>query len=341
MDGKAEQSPLLDCETRDLLLRSRRPTVLFANKIGDSLLTLPTIRALGEVFDAQLTLICPRFAYDLCFHEIGCRLVDITDLRPALRPASRREVDYEALLGEIGEVDLLIDVVPWDMPVNTAIGTLRDEISPSTSIGFRQERAGYDICLSKDVRHSADLIFGMATLFAPSAVIDDYAQPVLVDPAVEARARALRAALPIGAKVLVVHADPDWDQKRWPATRFIAALDRFLARHGDFVVWVVGMGHEELNVGRCGDRVIPHLGLPLDLTVAMVGTSDVFLGIDSCMLHAADLAGVPGIGLFGPTRSDTWGFRFAPHRHIDRRVTADITVEEVLDALEDLVEQHV
>ncbi len=53
--------------------------MLFANKIGDSLLTLPTIRALGEVFGAPLTLICPRFAYDLCFHEIGCRLVDISD----------------------------------------------------------------------------------------------------------------------------------------------------------------------------------------------------------------------------------------------------------------------
>jgi hypothetical protein len=56
------------------------------------------------------------------------------------------------------------------------------------------------------------------------------------------------------------------------------------------------------------------------------------------MLHAADLARVPGVGLFGPTRSATWGFRFGPHRHLDERKMADITVDEVLRALEDLAQ---
>lgn len=323
------------------LLHAPRPAVVFSNKIGDALLSLPTIRALGEAFSAPLTVICPRFAYDLCFHEIGCRLVDITDLGPAPRLMSRREVNHEALLGEIGEVDVLIDIVPWNMPSKAVLRTLEQSIAPSTSIGFGHEHCAYDISLGRDVGHSADLIFAMAKLFAPSADIEHYAQPVRVDPAVAARARDIRAAVPAGAKVLVVHADPDWDEKRWPTTRFIMLLDRFLARHPEFVVWVVGMGHEELNAGRHGARVISQLRLPLDLTVALVGAAEVFLGIDSCMLHAADLAGVPGVGLFGPTRSDTWGFRFAPHRHIDRRATVDITVEEVFDALEDLVGQHV
>jgi hypothetical protein len=58
------------------------------------------------------------------------------------------------------------------------------------------------------------------------------------------------------------------------------------------------------------------------------------------MLHAADLAGVPGVGLFGRTRSAMWGFRFAPHRHVDMSTMVNITVEEVLGAMEDLVEEH-
>jgi len=58
------------------------------------------------------------------------------------------------------------------------------------------------------------------------------------------------------------------------------------------------------------------------------------------MLHAADLARVPGVGLFGPTHPATWGFRFAPHRHLARSAMADITAQDVLDAMEDLVEEN-
>jgi ADP-heptose:LPS heptosyltransferase len=73
----------------------------------------------------------------------------------------------------------------------------------------------------------------------------------------------------------------------------------------------------------------------------LVADADLFLGVDSSMLHAADLARVPGMGIFGPTSAATWGFRFAAHRHVDRSTMADITVEEVLDAMEDLVAEHV
>jgi hypothetical protein len=36
----------------------------------------------------------------------------------------------------------------------------------------------------------------------------------------------------------------------------------------------------------------------------------------------------------------TSGFRFAPHRHVDKTTMADITVDEALGAMEDLVEDH-
>src|SRR5262249_4705886 len=147
--------------------------------------------------------------------------------------------------------------------------------------------------------------------------------------------------VPEGSKVLVVHADTNWAEKRWPVTRFIDLLDRFLSRHRDFVAWVVGMGDEELSVGPERDRIRAYLGLPLDLTMGLVGAADLFVGIDSSMLHAADLARVPGVGLFGPTRAATWGFRFAPHRHVEMSTMPSIPVEPVLEAMEDLVAEHV
>ncbi|OBH11093.1 hypothetical protein A9X04_19295 [Mycobacterium sp. E3247] len=325
------------------LLHARTPTIYFSTLIGDSVLTLPTLRALGEMFTAPLTLVCPKIAHDLCFREVDSRLVDITGsppVGPSLGPPSNRILDYDAVVSEIGPVDLFIDAVPWEVPSNAFLRPLLERLAPATSIGFPTGVA-YDVVLPRDVPHSADLAFKLALLFDPSARIEAYAQPVPIPTPVQQDVRSIRAALPSGTKVLVVHADTGWAKKRWPVGRFVELLDRFLSRHRDFVAWVVGMGHEELNVGRERDRVFPYLGAPLDLTMGLVAEADLFVGIDSSMLHAADLARVPGVGLFGPTRSATWGFRFAPHRHIDADSMLDITVERVLSAMEELAEEHV
>ncbi|MFY2858577.1 hypothetical protein ACOJVU_01725 [Mycobacterium sp. THU-M104] len=47
---------------------------------------------------------------------------------------------------------------------------------------------------------------------------DTYSQPVPIPSPVQQQARAMRPGLPAGVKVLVVHADTDWFEKRWPIT---------------------------------------------------------------------------------------------------------------------------
>lgn len=325
------------------LLQARNPAVYFSAKIGDAVLTLPTLRAFGDLFDNPITLICPKFAYSLCFREVSRQFVDTTGCFGAESPPFLGAVpalDCENLASQIGPVDVLINTVSFNMP-SDPIRAIRQHLGPMATIGFENDYEDYEVVVAKDACHSADLLFELVRVFDPSARIETYAQPVPIPPAVQEKAQSIRAAVPRGTKVLVVHADPDWAGKRWPVTRFIGLLDRFLSRHHDFVVWVVGMGEEELNVGRECDRIVPHLGLSLDLTMAMVASADAFLGVDSCMLHAADLARVPGVGLFGPTRSTMWGFRFAPHRHLDQASMAEITTDEVLAAMEEIVGQHV
>jgi ADP-heptose:LPS heptosyltransferase len=321
------------------VLQASRPAVCFVANIGDAVLTLPTLRALGEMFTAPITLICPKVVFDLCFREVSHLHVDTTGLPltgPHPLPGSPlRAVDYDSLASEIGAVDVFIDTLTWNSLSGTIIRPLVQRLAPTTTIGFPTDH-GYDFVVPKEECHSADLTFKLARLFDPSLRIETYAQPVPVPPAVQQQAQAIRATVPTGAKVLVVHADTNWAEKRWSATRFIDLLDQFLSRYRNFVAWIVGMGHEELNVGRERDRVFPYLGLPLDLAIGLVANADLFVGIDSSMLHAADLAGVPGVGLFGPTRAATWGFRFGPHRHVEMCTMADITVEDVLGALEDL-----
>ncbi|MHA7652226.1 glycosyltransferase family 9 protein [Mycobacterium sp. ML4] len=323
------------------VLQARRPALCFVANIGDALLTLPTLRALGEMFAAPITLICPKVVFDLCFREVSHLHVDTTGL-PLTGPqplpgAPLRAIDHKTLAAQIGAVDVFIDTLTWNSLSSTVIRPLVDCLAPTTTIGF-PTTCGYDIVVTKEECHSADLTFKLARLFDPSLRIETYAQPLPLPSSVQEQAQSIRAAVPAGMNVLAVHADTNWAKKRWPATRFIDLLDRFLSRHRDFVAWIVGMGHEELNVGRERERVFPYLGLPLDLAMGMVSRADLFLGVDSAMLHAADLARVPGIGLFGPTNSATWGFRFGPHRHVDMSTMADITVEAALAALEDLIE---
>jgi Glycosyltransferase family 9 (heptosyltransferase) len=341
---RSEEFASLDRGALDDLLEAPRPAAYFGNSIGDSLLTLPTLRALGEMFASPITLICPKFAFDLSFWEVSPLLIDITGY-PTQGPYGRLgdsygPFDYDVLLSQIGAVDVFINTGPWNLPDDQVIEPLWQHLAPTTSIGFAGGADFYDILIPKALQHTADWIFNLAQLFDPSARIETYAKPVPTKPYVQEKAESIRSAQPPGTKVLVVHADTKWKEKEWTFTRFIDLLDRFLSRHREFVAWVVGMGHEELNVGRERDRVIPYLGLPLDLTMSMVAHADFFVGIDSCMLHAADLARIPGVGLFGPTRSATWGFRFASHRHVDVRSMADLAVEEVLDAMEDLLREH-
>lgn len=75
-------------------------------------------------------------------------------------------------------------------------------------------------------------------------------------------------------------------------------------------------------VERPRQRLVRVERLRLGVALALVSLSDLFLGVDSCMLHMADLCRVPGVGLFGPDSSEGarkcrggLSFRGASSRH--------------------------
>jgi len=141
--------------------------------------------------------------------------------------------------------------------------------------------------------------------------------------------------------VLVVHTETQ-PAKKWPKASFVRLIDMFIDRHPEFMVLVVDQDDACLDSGRHTDHVVPCNGLDLPLALSLVGEADLFVGVDSCMLHTADLFRIPGVGLFGPTNCDEWGFRLARHRHVcaDGEMSR-IRVEDVLTALESLLtRQH-
>ena len=305
---------------------ARRPVAIFANGHGDHLIALPALRALAAHFGGRLTLVCLAGARETFFADLPLRAVGRLPMRGG--PDS---TTFE--VGPVADVardcDLLLSLNPWH---SASVDDLLARLAPARSVGFFP---AFATALPLDAaRHAMDLAFDLPRLLDPALALERFAGPPALPPDALAWARHLRRRLPSGRRLLAVHAET-MPFKSWPAERFAAALDAFLARHPQFVAVVVGQRDRGLGAGR---RVVPLLGLPLAHALAVVSAADLFLGVDSVMLHAADLASVPGVGLFGPTDPAEYGFRFGPHRHVragDR--IEDVAVEPVVAALEALL----
>jgi hypothetical protein len=243
-----------------------------------------------------------------------------------------RLFDAERVASAHGACDQLISLKTWHSP---SVDRLLARLAPRCSVGFFSE---FDVAVRLDFgKHSAELAFDIPRALDASLRLDDFAAPPVFGARLVEQARRVRRMLPPGLRVLAVHADTA-AEKMWPRERFLRLLDLFLGRRPEFLALVLGSEDLRLDAGRHGDRVIPAYGLPLGTAVQLVGGADVFVGIDSSLLHAADVFRVPGVGLFGSTSPHEWGFRFARHRHVRARGgLSRLREHTVLAALEDLL----
>jgi glycosyl transferase family 9 (putative heptosyltransferase) len=265
---------------------------------------VPAIRALASLFRGRLALICDQHVHASLLSEIDFRQVAEAPMTRNV-PDWTREFDAAGVARAIGPSDLFISLVPW---CSRSLEQLLRRLNPEGSIGFFPSfRCQVELNFRQ---HAADLAFDIPRALDKSLGIDDYAAPLRLTPAAWRSAKHIRQAVPPTYRVLVVHADTG-PAKMWPAERFVAVLDSFLDRHLDFVALLIGSCSQLLDRGRHAARIVPCYGLTLESALAVVGLADMFLGVDSCMLHAADLYRVPGVGLFGDSSPVEFGFRFS------------------------------
>jgi ADP-heptose:LPS heptosyltransferase len=309
------------------LLRAKNPVAFFVNGIGDHFLNLPAIRALAALYPQRLSLVCQRGRADVFFRGLPLRQILVSNVWGA--------DDWQSDVAEtVHDCDLFLSLVPWQ---SGSLTLLRQQLAPKTSIGFFPD---YNVVLPLDYgRHSSDLAFSLPRYLHPSLRLEDFAAPPEFPPDAQRRAERIRGLIPPEARVLVVHADTA-EAKMWRAERFVAVLDAFLERHPDFVVLVVGWRPQPLDGGRLGNRVILCYKIGLYVSLCLTAKADIFLGVDSCFLHASDFCGVPGVGLFGPTDSNEFGYRLTPHRHVSGGGSMKMISEtDVLAALDSLLDE--
>ncbi|HEU4510497.1 MAG TPA: glycosyltransferase family 9 protein [Pyrinomonadaceae bacterium] len=310
-------------------LQAEAPVVFFINGIGDNILNLPALRALCALFPDRLSMICSGSDSLFMFDDLPLRRAIKIRVE---KSTYGREFDADAVAAETGNCDLFLSLVPWH---SESLTRLVEKLRPQLSVGYF---SNYDIRLPLNFdQHTCELAFDLVRLFDERSRLQDFTAPPCYPNEARAEARQLREQLSPGAKALVVHADTG-QKKMWDSGKLMQTLDTFLGLHPEFTVLLVGGSAQSLDCGLYGDRVIPCYGLPLPVSMALVTEADFFLGVDSCMLHAADFAGVPSVGLFGPTSAAEFGFLVGPHIAIQApHSMEEIEATDVADALESLL----
>jgi len=128
--------------------------------------------------------------------------------------------------------------------------------------------------------------------------------------------RAAARAIPAGAAVLAVGPTANWHAKTWPADRFAELVGRLTAADGILPgARVAVFGHAAERAAATplleaipAARRLDLMGGPGLLEVyACLGRCAFYVGNDSGLMHLAAAAGLPTLGLFGPSREELYG----------------------------------
>jgi ADP-heptose:LPS heptosyltransferase len=309
---------------------AERVAVIFFNGRGDHVLALPALRALYHLFGNRITLICRPNMPATFFPTLPLKVCE-----PRTDYINQRHVfDVDYAVSRTAPIDLFLSLNPWH---HEYIDILLDKLRPTRSIGFH---SAFDLTLDLDrSTHNFDQNFAIPRAIDHTFRLDDFAEPPIFSERQTSIAAEIRSLVPLGQRVLAFHGETK-APKMWPMDRFSTVLDCFLSHAEDVIVLDLGVGPVTLDTGHHPDRIIACRGLSLPLAMALVGKADLFLGVDSCLLHVADLYRVPGVGLFGPSNAAEFGFRFSRHRHLQCDAgMSDIEVDQVVDALSSLLDE--
>jgi hypothetical protein len=307
---------------------ARRPAVFFVNGFGDQLMSLPAMRALGAMFPDGMQVIIGEGLLSFMYRGLPVDHV----ARAFWADVDDRRVDVERTLAGTRGCDLFICLSPWFSPT---ILELADRMGATQTVGPASN--AFDVAVPLDSRaHMFELLFSIPQRLQRNLCFDDFAAPPRFSAAAESAAQRFVADhVPPGCRVLFVHPET-FTHKMWNQVALSWVLQRFLDTHPDFVVFIASVMFYPLSLTRHWDRIVL-LDEHLELVLSILRHADLFLGVDSCCLHAADLFRLPGVGLFGPTDPARWGFRLSPRgQHVSgggsmHTIERDAVLEALLE----------
>jgi heptosyltransferase III len=277
-----------------------------SNRLGDAVLSTGLLDHLLRRYpSAQVTVVCGAVAEGVFTRMPGLERVIVLEKRPH----GRHWLPLWA-----ATVTTL-----WDLVVDIR-GSALSWLVPTRRRAVMRRRPGHK---------TAQL----------AAILD--ARPVPLPVAwIGAQDRARAASLlPDGRPVVALAPTANWAPKVWPADRFAALFDSLSGRLPDAVPVVFGgPGPAEAAMAAPLLAALPQAidlvgKLSIPEVAACLERCAVFVGNDSGLMHLSAAAGVPTLGLFGPTNAQEYGPAGRRTGTVVARTMAEITVAQVADAV--------
>jgi ADP-heptose:LPS heptosyltransferase len=116
----------------------------------------------------------------------------------------------------------------------------------------------------------------------------------------------------MASPLIVMHPGPSWPVREWPAESWNALVNE-LHESGFKNIIQIGTSIHSLTPGASESMTIKGVTslvdqLTLEESIVLISMANLFVGIDSGMLHVAAAVGTPSVGLWGPTSPQ---FRFS------------------------------
>lgn len=308
-----------------------RILVVAGPHVGDTVLAVPFLR--------NLRAACPGHAIDLLAEGRvpadllhACPYLDA--ILPWERPAKRPVAGLPAEVRGRGLLPALVNA----LDCGAALRSRRYERvyllkrSPSAAVvAYRAgipHRIGHaDVIswplLTRSVarhpgRHRVDAWLDL--LASEGIGVDDGRLETWIDAAAAARVERLLESLPAGrSRVFLGVTASDW-RRQWPLERWVEVVRRLVAECGCEIVLCGGEADRAAN-GVLRAAAPGHVhdlsnAVPLRDLAALVTRLDLFLGVESGLMHVSAACGVPTVALFDPRTLDAWRPRGPAHATI-------------------------
>jgi lipopolysaccharide heptosyltransferase II len=316
--------------------------------IGDSVLLIPTINTIRQA--------CPECTIDVLAEKRNAAVFQFA-------PGIRKVYLYDTLTGLPAVLrnryDVVIDTEQW-YRLSAAVARMTNA---PLKIGFasndRERLFTHPVAYFIDAFEMDSFL----SLLQPLAITipQVVSAPFLhiPDSAADTAASLLEGVS--GKTIIALFPGSSVREKCWGTERFISLATRLT--QGGAAIVIVG-GQEEVSTGEEIIRVASGLNLAgktsLVESAAVIARADVLVSGDSGLLHIAAGLDIPTVAMFGPSSIAKWAPRGGRHRVVgkmlscspcsrygtipscfyDIRCMADITVDEVVQAIELVMVEH-
>ncbi|TWI60262.1 ADP-heptose:LPS heptosyltransferase [Bradyrhizobium huanghuaihaiense] len=310
---------------------SRKPVIFFSSGIGDGVLALPALRALCYGFEGRAYVVLKNGPDKFLFEGLNARKLLFLDMWQSASGLGA-EFQTEATTKLLSGCDLFLSFVEWRS------ASLDNLIFNSMSQSLPNHSAEENLLDSLDIQqHSFDLIFEVVKRIFPELDLNQFSEPLTFSHEVVGAGLEILGTL-YGRTLIGFHPESSLPGKSCSDSVVKDVIEAILKLDSNVVLCLFGLAERYTELEHLSNRLLVFNRVPLKLAAYLVSQMSLFIGVDSCFLHVADISRVPGIGLFGPTSPDLFGFRFARNIHF-RNGLNDTTGDTIACAVRSLWDQ--